>query len=313
MIKCIVTTSIYPPSEATLKYAAMEDWQLIVVGDLKTPHDAYREHTNMIYLSPEAQAHAYPQLSEAIGWNKVMRRNIGFIEAYKLGAEVVASVDDDNIPYENWGENVIVGQEWTVPLYTSHSLAFDPLQLTNHPELWHRGYPLELIQTSKVVTYEGGKYIKILFQVDLWDGDPDVDAVCRLQLKPKDLKLELRAPFGQMFSTLEYAPFNSQNTFIAREALPYYMVLPYVGRMDDIWGGYIVQYLLNTRPVFMPPTVKQERNAQSVYKNLEDEVLGYTTTLKLLQDIENWRDYLPKETLLAYHLYIAEYQKLGVV
>lgn len=313
MNKVIVTTSIYPPSEATLKYAALEDWLLIVVGDLKTPHDDYINHPDIMYLSSGWQEDNYPELSQAIGWNKVMRRNIGFIEAYKLGAEVIASVDDDNIPYNNWGKHVIVGQEWSVPIYTARRIAFDPLQMTNHTELWHRGYPLELVHSSKGIHYNGEKMMKVLFQADLWNGDPDIDAICRLLCKPKKLELKLYLPFGETFASAEYAPFNSQNTFIAREALPYYMVLPYVGRMDDIWGGYIAQYLLNTRPVFMPPSVRQERNAQSVYKNLEDEVLGYTTTLKLLNDITNWRDYLPKETLKAYHLYIAEYQKLGAI
>lgn len=307
MKKFIVTTSIYPPSEATLKYAAMEDWELIVVGDLKTPHNDYISHSNIIYLSSGWQEDNYPELSEAIGWNKVMRRNIGFIEAYRRGADVVASIDDDNIPYENWGKNILIGKTLSIPTYATdfNIVVFDPLQLTNHSELWHRGYPLELIEESKRVHYSGEKTFKVLFQADLWDGDPDVDAICRLQLKPKGLTLTLIRPF----STLEYVSFNSQNTFIAREALPYYMVLPYVGRMDDIWGGYIAQYLLNTRPVFMPSTVYQERNAQSVYKNLEDEVLGYTTTLKLLNDIENWKKYLPEATLKAFNLYRREYEK----
>lgn len=305
-MNCIVTTSIYPPSEATLKYAAMKDWHLIVVGDLKTPHEMYKEHTNIIYLSSGWQEDNYPELSEAIGWNKVMRRNIGFIEAYKHDAEIIASIDDDNIPNHMWGKQLRIGEELAISAYTVDNIAFDPLQMTNHSELWHRGFPLELIKPSKHFRFAENKIMKVLFQADLWDGDPDIDAICRLINNPKDLELKLH---NYPFTTLEYAPFNSQNTFIAREALPYYMVFPYVGRMDDIWGGYIAQYLLNTRPVFMPPTVKQERNVQSVYKNLEDEVLGYTTTLKLLNDMEHWESYLPKETLKAFELYRKEYEK----
>jgi hypothetical protein len=39
MRKIIVTTTINPPTEAILKFDAMEDWDLVVIGDLKTPKD----------------------------------------------------------------------------------------------------------------------------------------------------------------------------------------------------------------------------------------------------------------------------------
>ena len=40
MKKIIVTTTINPPTEALIKYSKKEDWDLIVIGDLKTPHEA---------------------------------------------------------------------------------------------------------------------------------------------------------------------------------------------------------------------------------------------------------------------------------
>ena len=33
--KRIVTTTVSEPTEATLKFASMRDWQLVVVGDTK--------------------------------------------------------------------------------------------------------------------------------------------------------------------------------------------------------------------------------------------------------------------------------------
>ena len=73
------------------------------------------------------------------------RRNIGFIEAYNLGADVIATVDDDNIPYENWGQNLYVGLETECDHYEAENGVFDPLSVTNSNFLWHRGYPVELI------------------------------------------------------------------------------------------------------------------------------------------------------------------------
>lgn len=50
----IVTTTIHTPSKAICKFASLKDWTLIVVGDLKTPHDAYKT-INCIYLHPKEQ------------------------------------------------------------------------------------------------------------------------------------------------------------------------------------------------------------------------------------------------------------------
>ena len=45
MKKYIVTTTIQPPTEATLKFTEKKDWKLIVVGDTKTPHNEYEKIT----------------------------------------------------------------------------------------------------------------------------------------------------------------------------------------------------------------------------------------------------------------------------
>ena len=82
MKKFIVTTTIHKPTEATLKFASMKDWQLIVVGDLKTPHQEY-EKLDCIYLHPEYQEKTYKTVSDLIGWNYPTRRNIGYPLCHK--------------------------------------------------------------------------------------------------------------------------------------------------------------------------------------------------------------------------------------
>ena len=54
MKKIIVTTTINQPTKALKRFSKFNDWELIVIGDLKTPHNSY-ENFNCIYLSPETQ------------------------------------------------------------------------------------------------------------------------------------------------------------------------------------------------------------------------------------------------------------------
>ena len=73
MKKYIVTTTIQSPTKATIKYSEMSDWQLVVVGDKKTPENEYRD-IDCIFLTPENQEDLNKNLSDSIGWNCIQRR-----------------------------------------------------------------------------------------------------------------------------------------------------------------------------------------------------------------------------------------------
>ena len=297
MNKYIVTTTINPPTLATIKYSRKEDWTLIVVGDTKTPHYEY-ENLNCIYLSPEYQEKTYPELSDTIGWKSIQRRNIGFVEAYNRGADIVATVDDDNIPYDSWGTNVVVGETVEIDFYDTHLGVFDPLSVTEHNQVWHRGYPIELVPFRKEVTYGGKLKRKVLVQADLWDGDPDIDAMARLSIKPT-VKFGVHDAYG----STSISPFNSQNTFLARDVIPYYSVFPHVGRMDDIWGGYVLQYYFPNSVIYNKASVFQDRNVQDLITNLEKEIMGYRKTSELIRSLPDWQSIVPKETLAYWDAY----------
>jgi hypothetical protein len=311
MKKYIVTTTINSPTEATLKFceiAKAKNWTFIIVGDTKTPHNEYqklKEEYPVVYLTPEVQDSLYPELSEVIGWKSIQRRNIGFVYAYHQGADIVATVDDDNIPYSNWGDNVYVGQEIEVDLFENiSSLYFDPLSPTTHKDLWHRGFPIEDLPFKNDIEYKGKIKRKVLVQADFWDGDPDIDAICRLSKKPI-VKFEK----FDSFCSNQLAPFNSQNTFLAREVLPFYSVLPHTGRMDDIWGSYILQYYFPNSVIYNQATVYQDRNVQDLVTNLENEVIGYRNTYKLLGDLDNFKNYLPEKAKEFWNIYKNQFNK----
>ena len=298
-MKYIVTTTINKPTIATRKFCKIADekgWMFVVVGDTKTPHSSYydlhEQYSNFIYLHPDDQEVLYPKLSETIGWRSIQRRNIGLIYAYDQGAEIIATVDDDNIPYNNWGDDVVVGQYKEIDIYYHETYnVFDPLSPTSYNNLWHRGYPIELVPNKNNIKYKGKDSREILIQADFWDGDPDIDALCRLSKMPI-CKFENFEPFGSD----NISPFNSQNTFLHRSVIPYYAVLPHVGRMDDIWVAYIVQKYFPGSVVYNKATVYQDRNEQDLVTNLENEIIGYRNTLKLINDLDNYYKYLPEAT-----------------
>src|SRR5207249_4640766 len=119
--------------KALRKFAALADWQLVVVGDLKTPTPYSLK--GAVYLSPEDQKKIDPELSDLIGWNCLQRRNLGFIWASRQGATAVATVDDDNIPYDDWGSDLLIDREVQMDVYKTSAGAFDPVSVTEHGHL----------------------------------------------------------------------------------------------------------------------------------------------------------------------------------
>ncbi|MCX7698097.1 MAG: hypothetical protein N2114_01345 [Candidatus Goldbacteria bacterium] len=314
--KFIVTTTINIPTEAIYKYLSFQDWFFVIVGDLKTPHNLYKKlekkYKNLKYLSPEYQNKKYNKLSKLLGWNNIQRRNLGFIEAYVHGAEIIATVDDDNIPYKFWGKNIYINKEILVDYYNSDSIVADPLSITDYNYLWHRGFPIQLLPQKNKIKYLGKKKIKVLVQADLWNGNPDIDAIARIAFDNPIVKFKsIKEPFA--FNRI--SPFNSQNTFLSREVIPYYCCLPFVGRMDDIWGSYILQHYFSNCIIYNFPSVYQKRNLHNFINDLEKEIIGYKFSLELINNIINnnlkliFQKILPPSTFYFYKEYTKFFKK----
>jgi hypothetical protein len=300
MKKIIVTTTINSPTKAIHKFESMSDWELVVIGDLKTPKD-YKLQRG-IYVTPEEQEKYDKELSDAIGWNCIQRRNFGLLWAHDLKADIVAVVDDDNIPYGGWGENLFIGEATETNYYETELPAFDAVGATNHKNIWHRGYPLQLIP-QRDYSIKSKKQIVADIQADFWNGDPDIDAICRMEHAPECTFEEKFFPI----SANKLSPFNSQNTFIKGSLLKDYFLFPHVGRMDDIWASYYVQAKNKSKVVFGKASVYQERNPHDLVKDMKQEYIGYENNLKIVQELPLDADailkYLPERSVLAFNLY----------
>ena len=83
---------------------------------------------------------------------------------------------------------------------------------------------MELVHNRK---YKIGKknLIRPDIQANFWNGDPDIDAVCRMEHAPECKFDNSFFPF----SSNKFSPFNSQNTFISKKVLPHYFLFPHIG------------------------------------------------------------------------------------
>ncbi len=278
MKKFAVMTSIFPPTQAVKEFCARKDWHLIVVGDKKTPVDWSYE--NVTYLPADLQQEVGGSLAEALPWNHYSRKLIGYLHAMKQGAQVIADVDDDNIPFSNWGElpaeneYYVIDQPGFVNIYQFFSDTF----------IWPRGLPLDKVRQPMPTLGRKRKAPPVSIWQFLANGDPDVDAIHRL-LFNQIINFKEHPPIVLNKGT--YCPFNSQNTLFLQEAFPLlYLPATVTFRFTDILRGLVAQPVLwahGLRLGFASATVYQERNPHNYMKDFESEVPMYLFSEKTAQ------------------------------
>lgn len=270
--KFIVITSIYEPSEAILSFAKRNDWNLIVVGDTKTPKNW--NCPGVTYLSPDIQERMNNDVIGKLPWKSYSRKISGYIYAIDNGAEIIADTDDDNIPYVDWGvsfDSIFSGD------VISHNGFVNIYNFFTNEKVWPRGFPLnkilssysENIQIEKVTNKPNNIGV---FQF-LADEDPDVDAIYRLT-NNKPIFFDKRHPIN--LNPGAVCPFNSQNTFFRKETFPLLYLPVHVNfRFTDILRGFIAQPILwaaGYTLCFGHATAIQKRNPHDYLIDFESEI-----------------------------------------
>lgn len=283
--KFIVITSINGITDAVKAFAKKEDWHVVVVGDKKTPELEKNPHENVTYLSVEEQSKLGFDFYEACPFNHYVRKNLGYLYALSQGAEWIADSDDDNFPYDDWGNGITetasmesVGDVKIVNVYSYFTDNF----------IWPRGLPLQSIQGPRPPEPKTACDHKIGVWQGLADKDPDVDAIYRLVLN-KPVTFDKRAPLALESGT--YCPFNSQNTiWTDPKCFPYlYIPLSVTFRFCDILRGYIAQrglWALQSELAFTEATVYQERNEHDFMIDFNDEVPVYQEVSKVMEFLD---------------------------
>jgi len=117
--KCIVITTINQPTQQLLTYTRQAGWDLIVVGDSKTPDDAFKD-IGCIYLDLDKQKTLYPTLYSKIPLNSYARKMFGYLYAIQHKYGIIYDTDDDNkytMCLDSYENNIIVKPDIDFPGY----------------------------------------------------------------------------------------------------------------------------------------------------------------------------------------------------
>ena len=264
----VVVTSINAPN-ATLR--ALADGCLehgadfIVAGDTRSPAGFSLEGCR--FFSIRAPLDSDLRFPRACPVRHYARKNIGYLEAIRAGAELIVETDDDNLPEpEFFGRRprVVTGR------------CVDGCGLDNvyryftHALVWPRGFLLDRV-TAPVPPPESLRVASrdCPIQQGLANENPDVDAVYRL-IMPLPLSFNSAPPVA--LGPGSWCPFNTQNTSWWPDAYPLLYLPAYCSfRMTDIWRSFVAQRIAWAQGwsiLFHGPTVRQHRKRARLHARL---------------------------------------------
>ena len=283
----LITTTINVPTVLSLYRKLDPDVRFFVALDKKTPFEAedfIRDLPNSVLIWEGVTRWA---CSDLIGWNTIARRNIALLEALKWGADVLVTIDDDNIPIDpfyfesflrvlNWRErpDALLGSVLFDGITVDKTDWFDVGALLD-PVSPHRGFPYDRKQAPSFGHVVGTK-VGVAAGVCL--GDPDISAYTRLAAGPISHRVSELLRAGIVVDPRRTRTvFNSQNTAFVRELAPCFLMVPSYGRFDDIYASLVAQRVMREKGRhihFGQPFVWQSRNPHNLLSDLRAEQWG---------------------------------------
>jgi hypothetical protein len=285
--KCVIITTINEPSETVLKHINNPEYDVIIVGDKKTP-DSYK-NLNCIYLDVPSQKRLFPELSEMIPYNHYCRKNLGYLYAIKKGYKIIYETDDDNVPYDNF-DNVLKFDNLTMITETDNHWINIFKYFTNNAYIWPRGYPLSLLKKPTTFMIENTNKHPAIIN-GLIENDPDVDALFRIICNHQHT-IQWEKNKRIMINNKNMCAFNTQNTFWLNPELFMCLLIPcsVSFRYCDILRGIINNIILKKTDNYMmytSPNVVQNRNEHNLINDFKSEYEMYIHNEKILEYIEN--------------------------
>ena len=304
----LVTTTINTPkllvdyAKNFEKYAwKRSDVFFVVAGDRKTPplgefcSDLYSKYGYKTdYLGLKEQDELGPGLKEYIPINTITRRNFAILKAYMDGAEMIVTIDDDNLvqPGEDYLKaHAVIGTKTRMKHVSSKSGWYDVCRTLSEADkktFYHRGFPVD--QRSEPQETAAEKATEVVVNAGLWLDAPDTDAMAWLNFGSLSVTGFDSTKYGSQFALEKgtWCPFNSQNTGLSRKVIPSYFLNPPQMRYDDIWASYVVRKIsdhMGHSVSYGQPLVTQKRNPHNYVTDLRNETDGMDRTPELIREL----------------------------
>ena len=285
--KCVIITTINKPTETILKHINNKEYDVIIVGDNKTPDDY--KNLNCIYLDIPSQKKLFPELSELLPYNHYCRKNLGYLYAIKKGYKIIYETDDDNIPYDNF-DNIL--QYNNIQIITEQNNIWINIfkYFTNNAHIWPRGFPLSLLKNEPNYLIQSTDKTPSIIN-GLVENDPDVDALFRIVCNHQD-SIKWEKDKCVLIDNKNVCVFNTQNTFWLNPELFICILIPcsVSFRYCDILRGIINNVILkktNNYIMYSSPNVVQNRNEHDLIDDFKSEYEMHIHNENILNFIEN--------------------------
>ncbi|XP_022735887.1 probable glycosyltransferase STELLO2 isoform X1 [Durio zibethinus] len=298
----VVSVSSYP-SEALKKMVKINGWQVLAIGNSRTPRDWSLK--GAIFLSLDMQANLGFRVVDHLPYDSYVRKSVGYLFAIQHGAKKIFDADDrgeviDNALGKHFDVELVgEGARQEVILQYSHDnpnrTVVNPYIHFGQRSVWPRGLPLEnVVEIGHEEFYTevfGGKQF---IQQGISNGLPDVDSVFyftrKSGLEAFDIRFDEHAPKVALPQGM-MVPLNSFNTIYHSSAFWALMLPVSVSTMaSDVLRGYWGQRLLweiGGYVAVYPPTVHRYDRIEA-YPFSEEKDL-HVNVGRLIKFLVLWR------------------------
>lgn len=249
----------------------LKDYIIIIIED--NPQKTFNiNKSNVLHFSWEDIDNELKEKSWIIPRRTDCIRSYGYYKAYKLGADIIITLDDDCFPLDEY--------------FVDKHIA----SLTKGNEnAWESS--LENLKPRGVPYFNLNRNNECLLNHGMWEGIPDYDAVTQLNLIRLNLKTEW---VDKTISKGKYFPMCGMNLAWKRELTPamYFLLMGKnyeYDRFGDIWSGIIIKKILDHLNYAVnsgSPAILHKR-ASNVWKNLQKELPGLPINEEFWQRIDN--------------------------
>lgn len=294
-----------------------EDISFYVIGDYKTPKQA-REYINNLSKKFKFQYKYYDtediknifkknkKLQKIIKFYSGQMKFIGVFLSYIEGCDICLQIDDDNFNLERDYLGVVkkIFTDTNFKLVSTNSKwvnIYKFLKEKNNLEIYPRAYPWSQRFKKEKIKIKKKKITSIFFNGSVF-GDPDIDAIARLNSNIDVIGFKNKKNSQWGLEPKNWTSFNNQNSGLIKDLIPAYFTPYATGRNADIWASYMICKIASIHQktvIFGKPIVKQIRNPHNLFKDLHDEFQNDRLTdffVKFLRDLNIKKGINYKET-----------------